>query len=63
MARIALCLGLLLAIALPAGASHRDLSGTLGEAGYYRLVVPEGWQDGGRLLVWNHGFSLSPVRG
>lgn len=62
MARIALCLSLLLAFAVPVSAGHSDLSGSLGEAGYYRLVVPEGWQEGGRLLVWNHGFSMSPVQ-
>lgn len=49
------------AVVAPAQAQHRDFSGTLGEAGYFRIVVPEGWQDGDALLVWNHGFSMSPV--
>lgn len=55
-----------LLLALPAfvaqaQSDHADWSGSLGEAGYYRFVVPAGWQDGGRVLVWNHGFSMSLV--
>ena len=30
-----------------------------GGAGSYRIVVPSGWQAGGPLIVYSHGFSMS----
>lgn len=52
-----------LSLLLPAGsglAQERVLEGSLaGDLGRYRIELPEGWQPGGRLIVYNHGFSFS----
>ena len=55
----ALGAGLLLAAqALPA--QERILEGELPEAlGRYRIELPDGWQPGGRLILYSHGFSFS----
>ncbi|PYQ17378.1 MAG: hypothetical protein DMF79_17540 [Acidobacteria bacterium] len=39
-------------------AADTVLAGDDGQA-FYKIVVPDGWN--GDLVVWNHGFSLSPV--
>ena len=41
-----------------AAAADTVLAGDDGQA-FYKIVVPDGWN--GDLVVWNHGFSLSPV--
>ncbi len=35
--------------------------GQTASGAHYRLVVPDGWNPADGLVVWNHGFSLSPV--
>jgi hypothetical protein len=52
----ALCLILVLT-ALPATA-QTVLEGSTGGGAFYKIVVPESWN--GDLVVWNHGFSLTP---
>jgi acetyl esterase/lipase len=43
----------------PASASAETvMTGRAGQA-FYRIVVPDAWN--GQLVIWNHGFSLSPV--
>lgn len=54
-------LGLLLVLSSALQANPQDVSGSLGEAGFYRFVVPESWLAGDSLIIWNHGFSLAPV--
>lgn len=55
-------LSCLLALMVPATALHaqsvRQLSGTLEPGGRFQMAVPEGWQAGGPLIVYNHGFTL-----
>lgn len=44
-------------------AADRVFEGELGDGlGRFRIEVPEGWQPGGRLIVYNHGFSFSDPR-
>lgn len=43
--------------ALPA-AAETVLSGKTGGGAFYRIVVPDTWN--GDLVIWNHGFTLSP---
>lgn len=51
-------LALLLALAAPAQAETR-LDGALPDAlGFYRIDLPDGWQPGGRLILYSHGFDL-----
>lgn len=41
-------------------AQERVFEGELPEAlGRYRIELPEGWQPGGRLILYSHGFSFS----
>jgi hypothetical protein len=44
-----------------AAASHGDtvLEGTTDGGAFFKIVVPAAWN--GELVIWNHGFSLSPV--
>ena len=45
----------------PASAqSGRVLDGTTATGAHYLIGAPSGW-DGGRLVIWNHAFSLSPI--
>jgi hypothetical protein len=57
----ALAFSLLAALSLgkPAvGSADTMVAGQHGQA-FYRMVVPDPWN--GELVIWNHGFSLSPV--
>lgn len=41
-------------------AQERVIEGTLDDGlGRYRIELPEGWQPGGRLILYSHGFSFS----
>lgn len=44
--------------AVPASADTVS-AGQTASGAYYRIVVPDSWNGG--LIIWNHGFSLSPV--
>ncbi len=48
----------ILGFGVPGAAADTVLAGDDGQA-FYKIVVPDGWN--GDLVVWNHGFSLSPV--
>ncbi|MGQ0801443.1 MAG: hypothetical protein ACT4NL_15200 [Pseudomarimonas sp.] len=56
---ISRCLFVVLAlIVLPVSAA-RHFEGELpGASGRYAIDVPDGWQPGGRLIVYSHGFSM-----
>lgn len=56
LAVLSLLAGLLGAPA--SGIAETVLAGHAGQA-FYRIVVPDAWN--GQLVIWNHGFSLSPV--
>ena len=52
-------LAMILGFGVPGdAAANTVLAGDDGQA-FYKIVVPDGWN--GDLVVWNHGFSLSPV--
>jgi len=56
---ISRCVILILAlIALPAAAAQRFEGELPGATGRYAIDVPDGWQPGGRLIVYSHGFSM-----
>jgi hypothetical protein len=61
MKRIAMFLALLAAFTLAAPSATLADTELTGESGgmFFRIVVPDAWN--GKLVVWNHGFSLSPV--
>ena len=45
-------------------AAFGQVTETLGQAdngSYYRFQVPDGWEPSDGLVIWNHGFSLSPL--
>lgn len=62
MKRTLLALALVAAlVGISAPAAHADtvLTGTTDGGAFFRIVVPTVWN--GDLVIWNHGFSLSPV--
>lgn len=54
-----LFLALLLVPAL--GLAQTELEGTTSGGAHYKIVVPDGWTPVDGLVIWNHGFSLSPI--
>ncbi len=44
-----------------AGAQVTEVTGQTSGGAYYKIAVPDGWQPADGLVIWNHGFSLSPV--
>jgi len=56
---ISRCLIFILAlIVLPVAAAQRFEGDLPGATGRYAIDVPDGWQPGGRLIVYSHGFSM-----
>lgn len=41
--------------------AQQDLSGTTASGANYRIRVPAGWQAGGALVLYQHGFDFSEV--
>ncbi len=58
--RTALTLVLLIFGAASAGA-QTELTGQTTGGAYYKITVPDGWTPADGLVIWNHGFSLSPI--
>jgi hypothetical protein len=54
---LALIVGLVGGVAVPALADD-VVAGTTPGGGHYRIIVPDAWN--GDLVIWNHGFTLSP---
>lgn len=47
---------------LPATAvAQTVVEGQTDSGAYHMFMVPDGWQPADGLVIWNHGFSLSPV--
>ena len=48
-------------VALSASSAHAvtELNGNTDGGAFFRIVVPDAWNGG--LVIWNHGFSLSPI--
>lgn len=59
MNSLRLLLGLLLLAMLSVAAAQNRIEGTLPDrAGVFRIDVPANWRAGGRLIIYNHGFSM-----
>ena len=59
--RLAISLtALVLGVAALPAAAQTVLEGTTAGGAFYRIAVPDGWEPGDGLVIWNHGFSLSP---
>ena len=52
----------LVGLLLFAGAAHaeRDFSGQTASGAYYSIRVPDNWQSGGTLVLFQHGLSFDP---
>lgn len=53
-----------LGLAFSAATLPAQITETIGQASngsYYRFQVPDGWTPDDGLVIWNHGFSLSPI--
>ena len=44
-----------------AGVAQTELTGRTAGGAFYKIIVPAGWTPAGGLVIWNHGFSLTPV--
>ncbi len=60
LAAAALALAVLLAAAAPV-AAQTQLTGTTAGGAHYTILVPDGWEPATGLVIWNHGFDLSPI--
>ncbi len=60
LAAAALALAVALAAASPA-AAVTEYTGTTAGGAHYKIMVPDGWDPAVGLVIWNHGFDLSPV--
>ena len=59
--RAPLCLAILTATLLAAPAAAQTVvEGTTPGGGFYSFAVPDGWEPADGLVIWNHGFDLSP---
>ncbi len=55
---------LCLALLAPAIAfADRGLEGTMPSGATFRIAVPDGWQPGDALVLYQHGFEFSPIDG
>ena len=62
MKRILLALALTVALVhafVAPSAAETVVTGTTGGGAFFKIAVPDHWN--GDLVIWNHGFSLSPV--
>ncbi len=41
--------------------AQTQLTGQTTGGAYYNIMVPDGWTPSAGLVIWNHGFSLSPI--
>ncbi len=51
----------LLALVPALAGAQTELTGQTAGGAHYKIVVPDGWQPSGGLVIWNHGFSFDPV--
>ncbi|MEM6793703.1 MAG: hypothetical protein AAF725_06945 [Acidobacteriota bacterium] len=52
---------LALLLAAPASAQVTTAAGQTATGAFYVAAVPDGWQPGDGLVIWNHGFDLDPI--
>lgn len=54
----------LLCVLFPVAAlADRGLEGTMPSGATFRIAVPDGWQAGDALVMYQHGFEFSPING
>lgn len=41
--------------------AQTELNGQTSSGAFYKITVPDGWQPADGLVLWNHGFDLSPI--
>jgi hypothetical protein len=51
----------LFSLAAGAGAQVTTTTGQTPSGSFYKFMVPDGWTPAKGLVIWNHGFSLSPI--
>jgi hypothetical protein len=59
LARILLAASLVAFIA-GAAVAQTEIEGQTAGGAFFRIAVPAGWEPADGLVIWNHGFSLSP---
>lgn len=52
---------LLVTLVASAAAAQDSFSGQTSGGAYFEARVPAGWQPADGLVIWNHGFDLSPI--
>lgn len=60
MVRHAVLALLIVFVAIPTGA-QTGLSGQTPSGAFYQIQVPNDWVPADGLVIWNHGFDLSPI--
>ncbi len=59
--RLTVTVLVLLTALVPAlAAAQTELTGQTSSGAFYRIAVPDGWTPADGLVIWNHGFNLSP---
>ncbi len=51
----------LIALCPALAGAQTELTGQTAGGAYYKIMVPDGWQPADGLVIWNHGFDLSPI--
>ncbi|MBX3688679.1 hypothetical protein [Dokdonella sp.] len=44
-------------------AAPQEITGQVASGAWYRIAVPEGWQAGDAIVLYQHGFDLNPPEG
>lgn len=52
--------GLLACGLVQAAAAVQEIEGQAASGAYYKIAVPDGWQPGGALVLYQHGLNFSP---
>ncbi len=52
---------LIFVFGVTSASAQTELTGQTSGGAYYKITVPEGWTPANGLVIWNHGFSLSPI--
>jgi len=56
-----LVLGVLTVLMPQAAVAQTEMTGQTSGGAFYKIMVPEGWTPAAGLVIYNHGFSLSPI--
>jgi hypothetical protein len=56
---IVLLAGLLALLSLPPAHATEEFTGTLASGAWYRIAIPDGWQSGDTLVLYQHGLDFT----